>query len=125
MIDTCDGVILTFPAEFIDKMLAENPLMNRLTIPGGLYPGYAEPIQTSGYRAVLVTSVKVSDEAVFRFVSSVMNGVADLKKSDPALEELDAEKMLSEGLAIPLHPGVIKYLNNRKAAANNVKPTSR
>lgn len=119
MIEECNGVIVTFPSQMIDKMLADNPLMSRLSIPAGLYAGYPQAVPTFGYRALLVTNAKVSDEAVRRFVESVMHGLPDLKKVDPALDELDPDKMLSDGIVIPLHPGVIKYLDNRKAAHAN------
>ena len=125
MIEECNGVILAFPPALIDKILAANPLMTRLAIPGGLYAGYSQPVPTFGFRAMLVTRQDVSEEAVYRFVSSVMNGLEDMKKSDPALQDLDAEKMFIDSIAIPLHPGVLTYLNQRKTAASNVKTSSR
>lgn len=125
MIEKCNGVIIPFPTEMIDKMLTDNPLMSRLSIPGGLYEGYAQAVPTFGYRALLVTSVKVSDEAVRRFVVSVTSELAELKKMDPVMDEIDLNKMFSDGIAIPLHPGVVQYLNNRKAASINAKSTTR
>ncbi|HEY8102305.1 MAG TPA: TAXI family TRAP transporter solute-binding subunit [Burkholderiaceae bacterium] len=125
MIEECDGTIVSFPPQMIDKMLAENPLMSRLSIPGGLYAGYPQPVPTFGYRALLVTSAKVSDEAVSRFVASIMHELPDLKKTDPVLNELDPDKMFTDGIVIPLHPGVIQYLNNQKAASAYAHSTSR
>jgi uncharacterized protein len=125
MIEECNGMIVTFPPQMIDKMLAENPLMSRLSIPGGLYVGYPQPVPTFGYLALLVTSAKVSDEAVRRFVVSVMHGLPELKQSDPALDELDPAKMFTDGIVIPLHPGVIQYLNNQKTVSAYANPTSR
>lgn len=125
MIEECNGKIIAFPPKFIDQMLADYPLMSRLAIPGGLYAGYAEPMPSFGYRALLVTSTKVSDEAVRRFVASVMRGLPELKQSDPELKNLDPDKMFSEGIAIPLHPGVIHYLNNRQSGTAHDKSASR
>jgi TRAP-type uncharacterized transport system substrate-binding protein len=54
-----------------------------------------------------------------------MHGLPELKQSDPALDELDPAKMFTDGIVIPLHPGVIQYLNNRKTVSAYVNPTSR
>jgi hypothetical protein len=127
MIEQCDGTIVSFPPQLIDKLLAQNPLMSRLSIPGGLYKGYPQPIPTFGYRALLITNAKVSDEAVQRFVASVMHELPDLKKSDPTLDELEPDKMFTDGIVIPLHQGVLNYLNklnNRKTAPAYVDPFS-
>lgn len=125
MIEECQGKILTFPPKMIDRMLAEYPLMSRLAIPAGLYAGYADPVPTFGYRALLVTSVNVSEEAVRRFVASVMRGLPDLKQADPELRDLDADKMFREGISIPLHAGVVSYLNNRTSVTINDKSNLR
>lgn len=125
MIEKCNGVIVTFPPEMTDRILAANPLLNRMTIPGGLYAGYAQPVPSFGYRALLVTRAEVSDEAVRRFVASVMNALPDLKQSNPELKELDPDKMFGENIPIPLHQGVINYLNSKKTTSSHVDFTSR
>lgn len=124
MIEQCDGTIVSFPPQLIDKLLEQNPLMSRLLIPGGLYKGYPQPVPTFGYRALLVASAKVSDEAVQRFVASVMNELPYLRQTDPSLAELEPDKMFKDGVVIPLHQGVINYLNNRKTVSAYVSPTS-
>jgi hypothetical protein len=114
MVEECNGVIVAFPPEAISKLLAENPLMSRQLIPGGLYRGYSEPLPTVGDRAILVTSSEVSDEAVRRFVVSLMSKLPELKQSTLELNELDPDKMFSEGLYIPLHSGAVSYLKSKK-----------
>ena len=124
MIEDCNGVIVSFPPEVIRKILAANPLMSELPIPGGLYRGYPKPVPAFGDLTLLVTNSEVSDEAVSRFVSSVMNDLQNMKQSTPELAELDAGKMFSEGISIPLHPGVIKYLNSQKMRLKHGDSTS-
>jgi hypothetical protein len=125
MIEECGGMILPFPQQMIDHIVAKYPLMSRLTIPGGLYAGQTQPISTFGYRALLVTSAKVSDEAVSRFVGSVVEHIDDLRKYDRELSDLDPARMFSDGITIPLHPGVTRYLSNRNLAITHVKSDSR
>lgn len=112
MFEECDGVIVAFPPQVITKLLQENPLMTRMEIPGALYRGYPEPLQTVGDRALLVTSADVSDEAVRRFVASLMENLPAFRRSTLELNELAPDKMFSEGIYIPLHPGVAGYLKS-------------
>ncbi|HCI52996.1 MAG TPA: hypothetical protein DE312_06740 [Gallionella sp.] len=114
MIEDCNGVIVTFPPEVIAKLLAENPLMTQQFIPGGLYRGYAEPVSSFGDVTLLVTNAGVSDQAVSRFVDSVMNNLSVLKRTTPELSTLEPETMFSAGISIPLHPAVTGYLKTRK-----------
>lgn len=123
MIEECKGVIVTFSPQMIDKIITANPLMTRLTVAGGLYAGHPQPVQTVGYQSLLVTREEVSDEAVYRFVASVMSGLGELKRSIPELRELDPGKMFSEGITIPLHQGVVNYLNSKKTTSNRVAST--
>lgn len=125
MIEECGGQIVSFSPDFIDKVIAANPLMSRLSIPGGLYSGYPQPVPTFGFRALLVTRSDVSEEAVRRFVASVMNGLEKMKAADPVFQEFDADKMLSPSVAIPQHAGVVNYLNNRKTTASHGTSTAR
>jgi len=105
---------VTFPPEVIAKLLAENPLMTQQFIPGGLYRGYAEPVSSFGDVTLLVTNAGVSDQAVSRFVDSVMNNLSVLKRTTPELSTLEPETMFSAGISIPLHPAVTGYLKTRK-----------
>jgi len=124
MIEECNGVIVAFPPEVIEKLLKDNPLMSRQAIPSGLYRGYADPVPTVGDRAMLVTSSDVSDEAVRRFVDSLIYNLPELKQSTLELNELDPDKMFSEGIYIPLHSGVASYLKSPKARFKHVEFTS-
>lgn len=120
MIEECNGVIVSFPPDVIAKLLMENPLMSRQEIPGGIYSGYAEPIAIVGDRAMLVTSADVSDEAIHRFVESLVDNLSELKQSTQELNDLDPDKLFSEGIHIPLHPGVIHYLKSPQSKLKHV-----
>ncbi|MES2935933.1 MAG: TAXI family TRAP transporter solute-binding subunit [Pseudomonadota bacterium] len=117
MIEECDGQIVPIPEYLIDKIAATNLFIDRISIPGGLYVHHPEPIPSFGYKAVLVARHETSEEAVFRFVSTVMNRLSELKQSDPVLQELEPEKMFAEGITIPLHSGALKYVSLKKTEA--------
>jgi hypothetical protein len=109
MIEQCNGNIVRIPASLIDPVIATNPMIERQTIPGGLYAGHPEPIPTFGYKAILVASKYTHDESISRFISSVVNHLAELREAVPALEDLDLTTMFHDGIAIPLHDGVVQY----------------
>lgn len=113
LIEECNGQIVPVSESLINTVITANPLMTRLTIPGGTYFNHPKSIASFGYKAVLVTRRGVSDESVYRFVKIVMSKLNDLKQFDPALRDLDPDEMFKDGITVPLHPGVLKYLKTR------------
>jgi len=105
---SCDAKIVPAVAPEIDKLVAENSYYRKATIPGGMYPGNPDDIQTFGVGATFVTSAKVSDEAVYQVAMAVLGNLDDFRKLHPAFANLKAEEMISDSLSAPLHPGAIK-----------------
>ncbi|CAN5350395.1 TAXI family TRAP transporter solute-binding subunit [soil metagenome] len=114
MIEECDGQIVGIPEPLIDKIAATNLFIDRLPIPGGMYANHPDAIPSFGYKALLVTRQETSEEAVQRFVGTVMERLSELKQSDLVLQDLEPERMLTEGITVPLHPGAARYLNTKK-----------
>ncbi len=113
LIEECGGRIVPISESLVSKVIAANPLMTRLSIPGGTYFGHPDSIVSFGYKAMLVTRKNVSDESVSRFVSIIMSKLDELKKFDPALRDLNPDDMFKDGITIPLHSGVLQYLKTR------------
>jgi len=105
---SCDAKIVSAISPEIDKLVADNPYYRIATIPGGMYPGNPDDIQTFGVGATFVTSAKVSDEAVYQVAMAVLGNLDDFRKLHPAFANLKAEEMISDSLSAPLHPGAIK-----------------
>ena len=118
MIEECDGRILSMPPAMIDAMLAANPQLERMTIPGGVYAENPEPIASVGYKALLVASTATSGESIRRFLGSVLGRLPELRAANPALANLDPQQMFSDGVTIPLHEGVKLYLTQTQQAPN-------
>lgn len=105
----CDSVLVTVDGEAVDKLIADNPFYRSATIPGGMYRGNDGDSTTFGVGATFVSSDKVSDEAVYTIVKSVMENIEDFRKLHPAFTNLDPKEMATAGLSAPLHPGAAKY----------------
>lgn len=110
---SCDVTIVPLSGAAVDTLLAENPAYADATIPGGMYPGNPEDIASWGPKATVVTTASMSDEVVYAMVGAVFDNLDAFRKLHPALERLTAEEMISEGLTAPLHPGALKYYQEK------------
>ncbi len=105
----CPTHILSVTGPKIDKLLHDNPYYFQVTIPGGMYAGSLNPVQTFGVKATLVTSSDVDDDVVYQVVKAVFDNLDNFKTLHPVFATLDKNTMVSEGLIVPLHPGALKY----------------
>ncbi len=106
---TVDARVIPVTGPEVDALIAENPYYAKATIPGGMYPGTDEDVETFGVRATFVTSADVDDETVYQVVKAVFDNFDRFKKLHPAFENLSQEEMISVGLSAPLHPGAERY----------------
>ncbi len=105
----CDSVLVTVDGDAVTKLVGDNAFYRTANIPGGMYRGNDADTATFGVGATFVTSDKVSDEAVYQVVKSVMENIADFRKLHPAFAHLEPAEMATAGLSAPLHPGAAKY----------------
>ena len=105
---SCDAKIVPAVAPEIDALVASTPYYRKAIIPGGMYPGNPDDIQTFGVGATLVTSADVSEDAVYALVMAVIGNIDDFRKLHPAFANLDPKQMMTDSLSAPLHPGAIR-----------------
>ena len=79
------------------------------TIPGGMYRGNPDDVQTFGVGATFVSSTATDADIVYNVVKAVFENFDDFKKLHPAFENLVKEEMVKDGLSAPLHDGAVKY----------------
>ena len=108
-VDLCDAVIVEVKRPVVDKLLTDNPYYARTQVPGGLYQGNPQPIDTFGVKATVVTSTKLSTDAAYLLVKTVFENLDDFKKQHPAFARLEAANMIKDGLSAPLHEGALRY----------------
>lgn len=106
---TCDSVIVPVEGEVVDSLVESNPYYFQATIPGGMYRGTDEDVNTFGVGATLVTSADVSEDAVYIFVKSVFENFDSFTDLHPALANLTPEQMIGQGNSAPVHPGAERY----------------
>jgi TRAP transporter TAXI family solute receptor len=104
-------VPVTGPA--IDALIADNPYYAAATIPGGMYEGTPDDVQTFGVKATFVTTASVPDDVIYQVVKAVFDNFDRFKGLHPAFANLTEAEMISDGLSAPLHPGAERYYRER------------
>jgi len=106
---TCDAKLVNVTGPVIDKLIAENDYYRKAVIPGGMYKGNPDDIETFGVGATFITSAKVPENVVYAVVKAVFENFDTFKKLHPAFANLKKEEMIKDGLSAPLHKGALKY----------------
>ncbi|MCF6199934.1 MAG: TAXI family TRAP transporter solute-binding subunit [Hyphomicrobiaceae bacterium] len=109
----CGARIITLQDKNVARLVADNPYYAYSTIPKGTYSTTKSDVKTFGVMATLVTSADSSEEQVYEVVKAVFDHLDQFRKQHPALAKLDPKKMISDGLASPLHPGALKYYKEK------------
>ncbi|MFK7838311.1 MAG: TAXI family TRAP transporter solute-binding subunit [Sulfitobacter sp.] len=112
-VSTIDAELVTVAGPEIDKLISDNPYYAAASIPGGMYKGTDDTVNTFGVKATFVTSADVDDDVVYQVVKAVFDNFDRFKRLHPAFENLTEEEMISGGLSAPLHPGAEKYYKER------------
>ncbi|WP_159991502.1 TAXI family TRAP transporter solute-binding subunit [Pelistega ratti] len=110
---SCDAHLVPVTGETIDKLVADHTYYAKAVIPGGLYKGSDNPVETFGVYATLVTSTDVADDKVYAVVKAVFDNFDRFKRLHPAFAHLKEEEMITNALSAPLHDGAVRYYKER------------
>jgi len=110
---TCDAVLVTASGPVVDKLVADNSFYRTATIPGGMYRGNANDVQTYGVGATFVSSTATSADTIYQVVKAVFENFDAFKKLHPAFKNLKESEMIKDGLSAPLHDGAAKYYKEK------------
>jgi len=110
---TCGAKLVPLSGKGVDSLVARHPYFAKVSIPGGMYPGNPDDVQTFGVLATFVTSAQVPEQTVYLVVKAVFDNIDEFRKLHPALAHLTPESMVKDGLSAPLHPGAEKYFKEK------------
>jgi TRAP transporter TAXI family solute receptor len=105
----CALRILPIQGPEIENLLKDSFAFSRTIIPGGLYQGINDNVESFGVVATLVSSRKVDKEIVYRVVKSIFENLDEFKRNYPLLKSLTRINMSRQYRFAPLHSGSIKY----------------
>ena len=114
MINNCDGRFVSIPNAIVDKLIDAAPFFEATVIPGGLYSSNPKDVQTIGSKAVLVTLDKLSSNTVNQIAVALFSEIEKLQDKHAVLDLASVESMVNNGIYIPLHQGIIQYLEQNK-----------
>lgn len=101
LVDVYDTEIATL----IDKL----PYYGEADIRSGIYKDVIRKIRTFGSDAMVLSSTKVPDKAVYTLVKSVFENFKKFKSSHQALRHLTLKQMVPNAAFAPVHSGAIHY----------------
>lgn len=111
--DTCALKIMPLTGAAVEQFLQRQPHFRSVEIAANTYRGQAQPVQTIGTPAVLVSHTRVPDDVVYALVRSAFERLAALRQAHPALVNLDPREMATRGIVAPIHPGALRYFRER------------
>ncbi len=106
---SCEAVIVPVTGDVISKLVEEKPYYTMGKVPGGMYTGTDSDVETFGVVATFVSSTATDEESIYTVVKAVFENFDRFKALHPAFANLEKEKMVTDGLSAPLHPGAVKY----------------
>ena len=110
---SCDSVIVSVTGPVIDKLVADNPFYRTAVIPGGMYKGSPNDVQTFGVGATFVSSTAVPEDVIFNVVKAVFENFDQFRRLHPAFANLKETEMIKDGLSAPLHDGAAKFYKEK------------
>lgn len=110
---TCESRIVPVEGDVVDKLVEERPYYFKAVIPGGMYNGNPDDVNTFGVGATVVTSADVPDDVVRAFVDAVFKDFDAFKGLHPALANLNPEAMVNQGNSAPMHPAAEAYFKEK------------
>jgi TRAP transporter TAXI family solute receptor len=111
----CNATVLDLAGPAIDAVVAQHSAYGPAKLELGVYGGGSHVIQSFGTRAVLVTTLKMDDEAIRLLLKAVLDHVDDLRAAHPAFAGLDAAALSSgSGLGADRHPAAAKFFSDGK-----------
>jgi uncharacterized protein len=109
----CETTLVSVTGPVIDKMIQEHPYYTNAVIPGGMYAGNANDVETFGVKAVLVASSDLEENDAYLIVKAVFDNLDNFKTLHPVFASLDARHMVQDTDVAPFHPGAIRYFKEK------------
>jgi TRAP transporter TAXI family solute receptor len=109
---THDIHIINFTPEQQNKILATRKEYSAVDLAGGVYRGVDKAVPTIGVWNVMICQAGLSTDLVYKLVKSLYEHQDYLLKIHPSAAYTTPENAVKYS-PIPLHPGTIKYLNEK------------
>lgn len=106
--------ILGFSKEDAERIENENPKFVRFEVPANIYKNQSSPLNVFGHVAAVAAPTTLSEEIVYEMFKAVVEEREMQEEAYPPLRKYDYFQLITEESPIPLHPGVIRYLEEKE-----------
>lgn len=107
--------MIGFSPEQAEKILAANKTYSGVELAGGVYRGIDQPVSTIGVWNVMICQASLDADMVYQLAKALFENNDYLKKIHPSAAYTTPENAVKYS-PIPLHPGTIKYLEEKGVA---------
>jgi uncharacterized protein len=104
--------MIAFTPEQTEKILAANKTYSSVELAGGVYRGIDQPVPTIGVWNVMICQASLDTDLVYKLAKALFENNDYLKKIHPSAAYTTPENAVKYS-PIPLHPGTIKYLEEK------------
>ncbi|USS40815.1 TAXI family TRAP transporter solute-binding subunit [Thermococcus aggregans] len=105
--------VLPIPDDILNKLKQQGYIFYvRQVVPKGTYNGVEEDTPTLAVKAMLAVSADLSEDTVYKMTKILFENVDQLRAVHQKAQLISLETAL-DGMSIPLHPGAIKYYEEK------------
>ena len=114
LIKTCGAMFIGVSSKVISGLKKLGPFFFETEIPKAFNPGNKGIAKTVGIKVVLITTIRQPVAPIKMLASVILQNLDEFRNSHPSLKGLSKRSLFSEGINLPLHPGVAAALNEVK-----------
>lgn len=107
-----DTTIVPIEGANVDKLIESYPFYAKQIVPGGLYKGNDNEVNTVSVMAMLSARADLEEDIVYAIVNAMYSDLEQLRKAHDKFKGIQMENGLV-GMGIPLHPGAEKFFKEK------------
>ena len=105
--------LVEVPDEVLNTLVGQGyRFFTRYTVPAGTYTGMTSDTRTLAVMAMLAVRADVPDDVVYHVLKVMFERIDELREAHARAKDIDLKKAL-EGMPIPLHPGAIRFYQEK------------
>lgn len=116
--DDCKLRMLPIEGDEVKQVIAQKPYYRTAKVLRGMFIESEQEILSFGLGATAVADENTSPKAIYHIVKEVAENFNDFKSLHPTLAALDKRELSNAGIAIPLHPGAVRYYREARLLKN-------
>ncbi|MDO5719546.1 MAG: TAXI family TRAP transporter solute-binding subunit [Actinomycetaceae bacterium] len=113
LVTSHDVVIVPIEGEGMKNLLEKYPFFKENAVPGGTYD-QEEDVPTASIINQLLVSPDLSDDQVYAITKALFENLDTIHQAHQAAKQITLDSV-EDGLAVDLHPGAVKYFEEKGA----------